>query len=122
MATIKKVINSSNLLTTCNAYNDNKNRRKTNNLSFFLSVERPFNINIISCNFLRSLGNRKRDTIGDESSENAKKRRDWSIFKFVERPLNIFYQTKSFTRFQFLGAPKNFANKVFSLLKLKIKK
>ena len=33
-----------------------KNRGKKNNWKFFLSVERPFNINIIRCNFIRSLG------------------------------------------------------------------
>ena len=63
----------------------------------FLSLERPFNINIINCNFIRSLGIGKWDKIGSESSENAKKR-DFSIFKFIERPLNIFCPAKYFAR------------------------
>ena len=48
-------------------------------ITIFICVERPFNINIISCNFLRSLGIGKWDKIGSESSENAKKN---AIFQF----------------------------------------
>ena len=63
---------------------------KKNQFIIFLSVKRPFNINIIICNFVGSLGIGKWDKIGGESRENAKKCD--SIFKFVERPLNIFCQ------------------------------
>ena len=49
-----------------------KNRRKKT-IFFFKSLERPLNINIFVCYFIRSLGIGKWDKIGGESSENAKK-------------------------------------------------